>query len=178
MFGATAAQILLFFLGGINIALSRKKHRIRGFFLIIPIIGIVNGVIVPILIMSKIIFGFRDDPLQYIFITYGILIFFGTLFYFKGKKWRNQFEMQTGDRHLQKWESLLLGIVGVLMMAFSTMIGYSTELIQNQTELENETTLVQDIAGQFVSNLFLTCLVSFVLSQRLRNHSDFNQAKG
>ncbi|MGN0427328.1 MAG: HD-GYP domain-containing protein [Agathobacter sp.] len=72
--------------------------------------------------------------------------------------------MQTGDRHLQKWESLLLGIVGVLMMAFSTMIGYSTELIQNQTELENETILVQDIAGQFVSNLFLTCLVSFVLS--------------
>ena len=46
IFGDTVAQVLLFFIGGLNIAFSRKKHRIRGFFLIIPIAGIINGIIV------------------------------------------------------------------------------------------------------------------------------------
>lgn len=164
VFGDTTAQVLLFFIGGLNIAFARKKHRIRGFFLIIPIAGIINGIIVPILLMSNEIFGFTKNQIRYIAVTYGILIFSGILFYIKGKNWRYQFETQMGDRHLQKWESLLLCIVGVLMMAFSSMIGYSTTLIQSQAELEDESILVQDIAGQFVSNLFLTCLVSFVLS--------------
>lgn len=86
------------------------------------------------------------------------------LFYVKGKNWRDAFETEMGDRHLQKWESILLCIVGVLMMCFSSMISYSVTLVQDQTKYAGEELYVQDIVGQFISNLFLICAVSFVLS--------------
>ena len=52
------AMILVVVLSGLNISLARKTHRVGGFFLIIPIAGIANGLVVPILIMPTMLFPY------------------------------------------------------------------------------------------------------------------------
>lgn len=165
LLGENAAQVMLFLVAGLNIALARKTHRVRGFFLVIPVAGIINGLVVPILLTLSGIFGFAGGERIWDYcILYGMIAVLAILFYVKGKNWRDAFETEMGDRHLQKWESILLCIVGVLMMCFSSMISYSVTLVQDQTKYAGEELYVQDIVGQFISNLFLICAVSFVLS--------------
>ena len=165
LLGENGAQVMLFLVAGLNIALARKTHRVRGFFLVIPVAGIINGLVVPILLTLSGIFGFAGGERIWDYcILYGMIAVLAILFYVKGKNWRDAFETEMGDRHLQKWESILLCIVGVLMMCFSSMISYSVTLVQDQTKYAGEELYVQDIVGQFISNLFLICAVSFVLS--------------
>ena len=51
LFGKEASTYFTLFAGGLNIYLARKEHRIAGFLMIIPITGIVNGLILPILVV-------------------------------------------------------------------------------------------------------------------------------
>lgn len=196
--GEGFAQFCLFLLVGSNILLARKTHRIAGFFMVIPIAGIVNGIVVPVFLVVSIASGLVMDDIRYILLVYGVILAFLLLFYVKGKNWRHRFETEMGDRKLQKWETLLLCIVGCLMMAFSSMLEYSMILIQQQSEIQVEKTeeesinsdveeaekadqenqnlsvadlekldrdtLISDVAGQFVSNLVLMGIVSFVLA--------------
>ncbi len=198
LLGEVFAQLCLFLIVGTNISLARTTHRFAGFFLVIPIAGIVNGIIMPVFLVVSMAIGLVVDDIRYILLVYGGILAFLLLFYVKGKNWRHRFESQMGDRKLQKWETLLLCIVGCLMMAFSSMLGYSMTLLQQQSEIQAEKTeeesinleveeaektdqesqnlnaadleeldqdtLISDVAGQFVSNLVLTGMVSFILS--------------
>ena len=48
-FDENVAMILVVFLSGLNISLARKSHRVSGFFLVIPIAGIANGLVIPLI---------------------------------------------------------------------------------------------------------------------------------
>ena len=120
--GNNLAQLCLVLIAGLNISFARKKHRIIGYYLILPIMGIVNGIMVPFLFMFRYIFGMQNNDSIHADFADVCLIFAELLFYVKGKEWRNQFETQMGDRRLQKWETALLCVVGVLMNIFSNII--------------------------------------------------------
>ena len=42
---------------GLNIGLGRKKHRLRGLFLMIPFPGIISGLMVPVLLVPPYLFA-------------------------------------------------------------------------------------------------------------------------
>ena len=117
------AMILGAFLLGLNISLARKKHRVSGFFLVIPIAGIANGLVIPILSMSIVLFSSSEIAVDIYRLLVDILIGALLLFfsaYYEKRQMDKQIKM--GNRHLRKWELGLLCFVGILMMGFSNIV--------------------------------------------------------
>lgn len=123
LFGKDIATLVIFIMGVIDIFLSRKSKKIRGMLLIIPICGIINGIMVPTVVMPPFILGLTDFQSKYCeYIVYGIYVILLLLFYFKGKEWRKWFDENISGRYVHKWEKILLCIIGILMMVFSNFI--------------------------------------------------------
>lgn len=121
--GKDAATWASLIAGGLNIVLGRKKHRLRGFFLILPIPGILNGLVVPVFVMAPNLLGLSErTTLYYSFLMYGVLALILLCFFIKGKDWRKWFRENMNKRHLQKWESILLYVTGILLLSFSNIM--------------------------------------------------------
>lgn len=95
-------DIVLLLLVALNISIARKEKRIRGFFLIVPMIGFINGIMAPIRLTPTIVFGMtKMEVLIYSIVLYTFLFMLIALFYFKAKKWRIQFEEDMKFRSLE-----------------------------------------------------------------------------
>ncbi|MCM1104799.1 MAG: HD-GYP domain-containing protein [Clostridium sp.] len=122
-FGKNAASLATLLLIGVNICLARKKHRLRGVFLVILFPGIINGIFVPLLLAPPYLFAFSTQgTFIYQFVIYGVLSVLLVLFYVKGKNWRSWFQENTQHRSLRKSEKYLLWVVGILMLLFSNQM--------------------------------------------------------
>lgn len=128
--GPDGASIFTMLACGLNSFISRSRKKLLGLFSVIPIIGIMDGIVVPILILPDSIISFDKDVLVIyqttVYIITGILLF---LFYKFGKEWRKNFELEIRHRYVQKWEKILLYIVGCLMTVFSVFMTRSVEMI-------------------------------------------------
>ena len=114
------AAIILLLLVALNISLARKEKRIRGFFLIIPIIGFIDGIIGPVWATPKAVLRMTEkEELFYSIILYIVMFLFAALFYFKAKKWREQFEKDVTTRCLTGWERIMLIGVGLMILLYS-----------------------------------------------------------
>lgn len=99
------AQLIMLFFVALNISLARKEKRIHGFLLIIPIMGITNGIFVPILSLPSNLLLLSEEGMGiYGMVVFGCIHFLFLLFFLKGKKWRERFNEELGDRHLENWE--------------------------------------------------------------------------
>ena len=120
VFGKDAASVAVLVLIGLNICFAREKHRMLGLFLMIPLMGIINGLSVPILFVPPYLLSLSEQgTLIYQFLVYGVLFVLLVLFYVKGRKWRIWFHENMRHRSLRKSEICLLWMVGLLMMFFS-----------------------------------------------------------
>lgn len=159
LLGDDAAVFLLLVAGGLNISLARTEHRIRGFFLSIPITGIQNGLVVPILFVPLRLGIFTaEKQYLYVFTLLGLLLFLLLLFAILGRNWRRQFREEMKRRHLHSWERFLLCIVGLLMLI------YSNVLATNATAAETAYAYGGEIADQFATNLCLMGSIALVLT--------------
>lgn len=121
--GKDAATWASLIAGGLNIVLGREKRRLLGFFLILPIPGILNGLVVPVFVMTPKLLGLSERmTLYYSFLMYGVLALILLCFFVKGKDWRKWFRENMNKRHLQKWESILLYVTGILLLSFSNIM--------------------------------------------------------
>ncbi|MCH5193807.1 MAG: HD-GYP domain-containing protein [Oscillospiraceae bacterium] len=119
-FGKDAAAITVGGLIGLNICLGRKKRRLPGVLLMIPLLGIINGLLMPVMLVPPYLLYLSEQGRQiYQFAVYGILAVLLVLFYVKGKKWRVWFHENLKNRSLRLSEKCLLWIIGILMMFFS-----------------------------------------------------------
>ena len=119
-FGKDAASIAVMFLIGLNICLGRKEHRLRGLFLMIPFLGIINGLLIPIMLVPPYMLSLSvQETLIYQVMVYGVLFALFILFCVKGRNWRIWFHENMQHRSLRKAEKCLLWMVGILMMFFS-----------------------------------------------------------
>lgn len=151
-----AATIAVLLAGGLHISLGRTEHRIRGFFLIIPIVGMVDGLIVPILIMPTNVSGFlRSRRTEYFFIVSSLLLIALLVFWIKGKNWRKRFQKDMENRHLRGWESFLLCLVGILMLIFSNNV-LSGSI--------DDTTFTEMYLAQLPLNVFMIGFTSLILA--------------
>ncbi|MGN0353209.1 MAG: sensor histidine kinase [Roseburia sp.] len=142
---------------GVNISLARKKKRIRGFFLVIPIMGICIGVLIPLLFLPELLFGLPEDIYETTLDIAGTLLMI--LFLWKGKNWRKKFELEIQYRKLQKWESRLLTSVGLILILIMAPI--SDIAVIADLKLEMKLYVVLSSIGAMV----LTCTVVELVMQ-------------
>ena len=117
------AQILMLFLVALNISLARKECKAKGFLLIIPMMGIVNGIMVPIISLPSNLRILSEDGMDiYGISVYAVVYILFLVFFVKGRKWRKKFREEAEYRHLQKWEKALLFGVGILMLYYSNTL--------------------------------------------------------
>ena len=155
--GSEVAAFCAILACGLNIFLARKEKKLTGILLVIPIVGIMDGILVPVMILPNSLFSFD----QYAFTIYqtivytiiGILLF---LFYKYGKEWRNEFELEIRHRYVQNWEGILLWIVGCMMMFFSVFMTRNVGVIASAFG----EALAKDIALSMVAE----GIMSFVLT--------------
>ena len=142
---------------GLNISFARKEKKVAGFLHVIPIIGIMDGLVVPIMMLPGSVLSFDETvALIYqvvIYIILGILLF---LFYKLGREWRNHFENEMRHRYVQKWERILLWIVGCLMLITSS---FMTRNIKGLTIAFGE-----ELAKDVASSMIAEGVMSFVLT--------------
>lgn len=120
VFGKDSATLAAILLIGLNICLSRKKHRLYGLLMMIPFLGIINGLLVPVLLVPPYLLSLSaQETVTYQFVIYGVLFVLLVLFYVRGKEWRNWFHENMWHRSLRRSEKWLLWIIGILMLFFS-----------------------------------------------------------
>ncbi len=159
IYGKDIAEMAVILAGGLNIAIGRKKHRLRGFFLLIPLPGILNGLVVPVLvILPNLLFPEKARPV-YCLCVYILLVFLMLLFYLKGTNWRKWFHENVQKRHMHRWEKILLFISGTLMMSFSDIM--ARQIILNQQFHEKGYDYSE--RGQFAWDICIFGIISFVL---------------
>ena len=120
VFGKDGASLAALALIGLNICLARKAHRLWGLLLMIPFLGIINGLLLPAMLVPPYLFSLSEAGTQlYQFAVYALLSALLLLFFCKGRTWRLWFQENMGHRSLQRSEKCLLWMVGVLMLCFS-----------------------------------------------------------
>ncbi|NLL79909.1 MAG: response regulator [Clostridiales bacterium] len=148
--GSEGATVLTLIVAGLNISLARTKHRVRGFFLVFPILGIINGLVSPILFIPINLMGIsKNSAVVYAFLVYGIIGFLLIMFYVRGRDWRKSFEVEIQHRHLQKWESFLLCFVGIQILLYSDLFSRVAE---------------GTVPEKYKLNVFLIAVTSFTLT--------------
>lgn len=119
-FGKDTASLAVLLLIGLNICLGRKKKRLWGLFQMIPFPGIINGLLVPVLLVPPYLFSLPERETRiYQFVIYGVLAVLLILFYVKGKNWRSWFSENMQHRSLRKSERYLLWVIGILQLFFA-----------------------------------------------------------
>ena len=159
------AQFYLLFMCGLNSCITRKAHKTRGFAMVIPIMGLVNGIVVPFINIPNAIFNLSQDARNlYTFSLHTIFAILVVLFYIKGKKWREQFAIEMKNRRLENWELWLLCVVGVLMIAYSNIY---TQMFQYDVADDLDNAIISAfnaiIYEQNAWNQILMGVISFVL---------------
>lgn len=120
LFGKDAASMAALLMIGLNICLGRKKKRLLGLFLMIPFPGIINGLLVPALLVPPYLLALPEQETRiYQLVIYGVLLVLLLLFYVKGKNWRSWFGENMQHRSLRKSEKYLLWVIGILMLFFA-----------------------------------------------------------
>lgn len=120
LLGKDAASLAALFMIGLNICLGRKEHRLRGLFLMIPFPGIINGLMVPLLLVPPYLLAMsKRETSVYQFVIYGGLAVAFALFLVKGKNWRGWFQENMQRRSLRRSEKYLLWAIGILMLLFA-----------------------------------------------------------
>ena len=156
-FSSEEASVFAMLVCGLNIVIARDKQKLTGFFLVAPIVGMMDGLVIPIMVLPDSLFSFDKNALNaYQASVYSIIITLLLLFYKYGKQWRENFELEMRHRYVEKWEQMLLWIVGCMMMAFSVFMTRDIASISNAFG----TAVAKDIAASMIAE----GLMSFVLT--------------
>lgn len=159
--GKDAATIAALLLIGLNIILGRKGRRPWGLFLMLPVLGILNGLLVPFLvIMPQLFFASARARFAYCLTVYGILALLLFLFYIRGKGWRTYFRENIQKRQMRSWEKILLCVVGTFMVSFSEIaarqIDFNSQLLAAGYEY--------GLQGQFAWDICINGAIAFSLT--------------
>lgn len=159
--GKDAATIAALLLIGLNIILGRRGRRPWGLFLMLPVLGILNGLLVPFLvIMPQLFFASARARFAYCLTVYGILALLLFLFYIRGKGWRTYFRENIQKRQMRSWEKILLCVVGTFMVSFSEIaarqIDFNSRLLAAGYEY--------GLQGQFAWDICINGAIAFSLT--------------
>ena len=159
-FGKDIASLAALFMIQLNICLSRDKHRLRSLVLLIPFLGIVNGLLLPILFVPPYLLSLStQEAFVYQFAAYGLLFVLLIIFYVKGRNWRSWFYENMQHRKLRKSEKYLLWMVGILMLFFSNIV--AKQILETD---ENAGAVGQLYGQKFVLFVGISSISAFIMS--------------
>ena len=123
--GFPEEYLLLLIIGifSFYIVLTREKRRIRGIFLLFPILGFITSVLF-FMILGPLLTGYYATEAYFDWYPLlDILVWiFLLLFYFAGKNWRRKLMENGGVRSLSIWERRLLNISGTFLLILVVML--------------------------------------------------------
>lgn len=180
--GKDAATMSALALVGLNICLGRKKNRLSGFLMMIPIPGIINGLLVPILLVPPYLLVLSgQETVLYQIIVYGGLFLLMILFYIKGKSWRSWFRETVKHRSLRGGEKCLLWVIGVLMLFFATEVAAQTESAAREMvrgSMDYGHRLASFISISSIAAFVMTITIIVLIMQGNRRSFYHNQVSG
>ena len=154
--GTVAIQLMV----GINIFLARKKHRFLGFLVaVIPLAGIANGLLTPILFLPYAVAMSERAALIFQYTCCILLLFLAAIFYVKGKSWRSWFDENMQYRSLDKSERWLLWAVGIMMQVFVNEISQMTLNIHSVESKELLEQISLHLTGGCFELFFMTAVI-------------------
>ena len=116
-------QILAIVFTGVAVSIGRSERKKRGFFVTFPAIGIINGLVVPILILPTIVCDMSLLGTILYRIGIHLVLYVAVICFFTiGKRWREKFAIESDKRRLRRWEFALLGVVSILATSYSALI--------------------------------------------------------
>ena len=174
-FSADVADVLILFFCGLNSFLTRtqKEKKMVGFLMTIPNMGLLNGTIGPILYLPAALYSSKDlmweigDSFvitgEYVITIYHLLIYSIVMcalivFWVKGKAWREKFDADMKNRHLQKWELGLACVSGILLTIYALIMPNSFEMSPTNN------VYVEMLYSQLRMNQLLVTAISVILS--------------
>lgn len=120
LFGKTVAEAACMAAVVVNIVLARKKpHKLTGLIMIFAL-PIVNGVMVPLMVVPPYLLSVSGYIWQ--FAVYSILVAAFLIFITLGRRWRRKFALNTANRNLSITERIMLILGGIISTAFSLKI--------------------------------------------------------
>lgn len=170
-------EVQIFFpvvLGAIGLYVARGDESWKGFLLFIPIIGIVDGLLLPIIVLPERLLRFEQrQMILFESVTYAIILLaFGLLIGWITWK-EHTLKRRLADRSLQKWESALLCFVGVFQLLFSNLINRPLALID--PHMENSIALKFIIVLLGISSFVMTVTVIIIIFVGNRRAYYFNK---
>ena len=119
-FGKDAAGMAAILMIEVNVLLGRKKGHLWVLLLMIPLTGIINGLLGPLLLVPPYLMSLSEqETMIYQYVMYGILGVALLLFYAKDSVWRSWFRENMRSRSLRRSENTLLWVIGIIMLVFS-----------------------------------------------------------
>ncbi len=161
--GVDTAAMAIFLVIVADIVISRKKQKIIGALLLIPMCGIINGIMIPTITVPLVVLNLSDSQaIYYTLAVYGIYGGLLLIFYLKGKKWRKWFEKNIKSRYVHGWEKILLCVIGSLMMIFLNTISGNINLVSLAKLKDN--TFVSIETSTYSGDIFIYAMIAFILT--------------
>ena len=174
IFGKDAASIAVLFLVGISICFGRKKYRLRGLLLMIPIWAITNGLVTPFMLVIPYLLSLSEkETLMSQFAAYGVLSILLILFLVKGRAWRASFDESMKHRSLRGSETLMLCMATLFSNSPYIMI-LITERIQMTDGSDGSKIRALVAIGSMVA-FFMTIMMIVLIMQGNRRFYYFEQ---
>ena len=127
--------LAVFLLFALYIFLTRESKRLRGIFLLFPILGFVLSIFL-FFVLVPLLTGNYNLETEYAW--YPLMDFFAwillLLFFFAGKNWRQQLKENSGQRSLSPWERRLLNVSGVFLLILVIMLFSFKDLFTTREE--------------------------------------------
>lgn len=160
LLGKDTASLTAVLLIGLNIWLGRKNHRLWVLFLMIPFIGIINGLLGPLLLVPPYLLSLSvREELIYQFIIYAAIFLLLIVFYVKGKEWRSWFQGNMQSRSLRRSEKCLLWLIGIVMFFFSNELA-----VQKETGRLDAFTEGADYGNRLASFISISSIAVFIMA--------------
>lgn len=159
-FGKDIASLAALLMIGLNIFLGREKNRLWGIVLMIPFPGIINGLLVPVLLVPPYLLALSvHETWIYQFMLYGVLAVLFLLFCVKGHSWRRWFDENMQHRRLRKSEKYLLWLVGILMLFFSNEVAMLLTAYGENVQAAGET-----YGNRLSSFISISSIAAFIMT--------------
>lgn len=120
--GEDAGIMCMLLCAGVHLFIARRKSRLQGFFLVLPILGLLFGVLMPFLHTIEMLLP-TQETIERCSIAFDLVtIILLLLFRWRGKGWRIRFEQELQYRQLRKWEKrFLVGVGWLLIVVYGTI---------------------------------------------------------
>lgn len=155
-----SSSIACMIFAGINICIARVRHRIRGFFLLVPILGICMGLIAIILFVPNLFFLTYQKDLN-LLSDLGLLAGMSVLLW----KLRKSTNAQNRYiRQLQNGERRLLILVGMMLL------GYITSLEEMAENVLTDQTRALILFCSVIATLLSVAVIGFILQGNKKSY--------